>query len=279
MYTSAQSPCKSSNNAQETLEVAAGTSVLSRIPEFWRDQPRLWFTQFEAIVAPQKQGDDYKYYTVTAKLSKEEIIQVSDIITSPPATEKYKAIKERLISCYEESDDRQLQKLLSGMELGDQKPSHLLRKMRVLSKDKIGDDTIKLLWLRLLPPSVTTVLAVTEKMDVNKMSEIADKILANSQITEVSAVDQNKTNDDATTCILAQLASMRVELNAIQQGHRRSGQDYYNRQHYPLRSRPRANSRERRHLCFYHDKFRKYAKKCVKPCDWKQGTNSGSQGN
>ncbi|XP_075990176.1 uncharacterized protein LOC142985818 [Anticarsia gemmatalis] len=122
MYPSAQSPCKSSNNAQETLEIAAGTSVLSRIPEFWRDQPRLWFTQFEAIVAPQKQ-DDYKYYTVTAKLSKEEIIQVSDIITSPPATEKYKAIKERLIGCYEESDDRRLQKLLSEMELGDQKPA------------------------------------------------------------------------------------------------------------------------------------------------------------
>ncbi|XP_075990243.1 uncharacterized protein LOC142985886 [Anticarsia gemmatalis] len=238
MYPSAQSPCKASNNAQETLEIAAGTSVLSRIPEFWRDQPRLWFTQFEAIVAPQKQGDDYKYYTVTAKLSKEEIIQVSDIITSPPATEKYKAIKERLIGCYEESDDRQLQKLLSEMELGDQKPSHLLRKMRVLSKEKIGDDTIKLLWLRLLPPSVTTVLAVTKNMDVNKMSEIADKILVNSKLTEVSAENRNKTNDDTMTCILAQLANMRVELNAIQQGHkdyRRSGQDYYNRQHYPLR--------------------------------------------
>ncbi|CAH0700952.1 unnamed protein product [Spodoptera exigua] len=96
-------------------------------PEFWRDQPRLWFKQLEAIVAPQKQGDDYKYYTVIAKLPKEEIIQVSDLITCPPPIEKYKAIKERLISCYEESDQRQLQKLLSEMDL--------------------SDETIKLLWL------------------------------------------------------------------------------------------------------------------------------------
>ncbi|CAH0701181.1 unnamed protein product [Spodoptera exigua] len=153
-------------------------------PEFWRDQPRLWFKQLEAIVAPQKQGDDYKYYTVIAKLPKEEIIQVSDLITCPPPIEKYKAIKERLISCYEESDQRQLQKLLSEMDLGDQKPSHLLRKMRTLSNGNISDETIKLLWLRLLPPSVTSVLAVTEDIDVNKMSQIADKILINSTRTE-----------------------------------------------------------------------------------------------
>ncbi|CAH0682990.1 unnamed protein product [Spodoptera exigua] len=156
-------------------------------PEFWRDQPRLWFKQLEAIVAPQKQGDDYKYYTVIAKLPKEEIIQVSDLITCPPPIEKYKAIKERLISCYEESDQRQLQKLLSEMDLGDQKPSHLLRKMRTLSNGNISDETIKLLWLRLLPPSGTSVLAVTEDIDVNKMSQIADKILINSTRTEVSA--------------------------------------------------------------------------------------------
>ncbi|CAH0686386.1 unnamed protein product [Spodoptera exigua] len=194
---------------------------LSRIPEFWRDQPRLWFKQLEAIVAPQKQGDDYKYYTVIAKLPKEEIIQVSDLITCPPPIEKYKAIKERLISCYEESDQRQLQKLLSEMDLGDQKPSHLLRKMRTLSNGNISDETIKLLWLRLLPPSVTSVLAVTEDIDVNKMSQIADKILINSTRTEVSAVNGNKSGDDTMSCILAQLAEMQLELNAIQQGKSR----------------------------------------------------------
>ncbi|CAH0694899.1 unnamed protein product [Spodoptera exigua] len=212
------SPCKSSSSQQEALEISAGTAILSRIPEFWRDQPRLWFKQLEAIVAPQKQGDDYKYYTVIAKLPKEEIIQVSDLITCPPPIEKYKAIKERLISCYEESDQRQLQKLLSEMDLGDQKPSHLLRKMRTLSNGNISDETIKLLWLRLLPPSVTSVLAVTEDIDVNKMSQIADKILINSTRTEVSAVNGNKSGDDTMSCILAQLAEMQLELNAIQQG-------------------------------------------------------------
>lgn len=279
-----QSTCKSSCGQQETLEVAAGTAILSRIPEFWRDQPRLWFTQLEAILAPQKQGDDYKYFTVVAKLSKEEILQVSDLITSPPSTEKYNAIKERLINCYEESEQRQFQKLLTEMDLGDQKPSQLLRKMQVLGKGKMGDETIKLLWLRLLPPSVTTVLAVTEDMDIDKMSQIADKIITNSKLTEVSAVNENinKTDEGAMTCILAQLAKIQLELSAIQQDrrdHRRSTQRYYNRQQFPSRSSSRTSSRKRKHYCVYHYKYGNYARNCIKPCDWKQKFNSRDQGN
>lgn len=277
--------CKSSCNQHETLEVAAGTTILSRIPEFWRDQPRLWFTQLEAILAPQKQGDDYKYYTVIAKLSKEEILQVSDLITTPPATKKYKTIKEHLINCYEESYQRQFKKILSEVDLGDQKPSQLLRRMQSLGGGKINDETIRLLWLRLLPTSVTTILAVTEDMDIDKMSQIADKILANSKLTEVSAVNENinRTDDGAMTCILAQLAKMQLELSAIQRDHRNrrsSTQNYYNRQQSPSRSSSTANSRERKHVCFYHNKYRNYARRCTKPCDWKQEFNySRYQGN
>lgn len=273
--------CKSNCGQQETLEIAAGTSILSRIPEFWRDQPRLWFTQFEAIVAPQKQGDDYKYFTVIAKLSKEEILQVSDLITVPPTTEKYKTIKERLISCYEESEQCQFQTLLSEMDLGDQKPSQLLRKMQVLGRGKIGDETIKLLWMRLLPPSVTTVLAVTEDMDIDKMSQIADKIITNSKITEVSAMNESKTDESAMTCVLAQLAKMQLELSAIQRDHRNYRRDpsHFNRQHFLSRPSSRASSRERKHYCFYHNKFGNYARKCTKPCDWKQNFISKDQGN
>lgn len=31
-------------------------SVSAKIPEFWVDMPRLWFIQFESVMAPQKQG-------------------------------------------------------------------------------------------------------------------------------------------------------------------------------------------------------------------------------
>ncbi|CAH0403016.1 unnamed protein product [Chilo suppressalis] len=62
-----------------------------------------------------------------AKLNKEALRQVSDLIQSPPATEKYNALKRRLIAVYEESAESQFQKLVSEMDLGTQKPSQLLR--------------------------------------------------------------------------------------------------------------------------------------------------------
>lgn len=278
----AQSPCKANINQQGTLEVAAGTSVLSRIPEFWKDQPRLWFTQLEAILAPQKQGDEYKYCTVIAKLSKEEILQVSDLITSPPTTDKYKNIKERLIDCYEETEQRQFQKLISETELGDQKPSQLLRQMRVLGRGKISDETIKLLWFRLLPTSVTTVLAVTEDMEIDKLSQIADKIIMNSKVTEISAVSNDTSSDNNTACILTQLAKLQIDIDAIQQGqygYRPNTHNHFKkRQQFPV-MRPRTNYRGANRFCYYHERFGKYARNCIKPCGWKPMTYVRNQGN
>lgn len=88
---------------------------------------RVWFSHFESVVAPQKKGDRAMYQLVLAQMERQDIDHISDIIQNPPETHKYKALKERLIQVYEESEDEQFRKLLSEMELGDQKPSHLYR--------------------------------------------------------------------------------------------------------------------------------------------------------
>nr|XP_037870021.1 uncharacterized protein LOC110385715 isoform X4 [Bombyx mori] len=61
------------------------------------------------------------------------------------------------------------------MELGDQKPSQLLRRMRDLARDKIPDDTLRVLWQGHLPAPVRTVLAITETKDMEKLAAAADK--------------------------------------------------------------------------------------------------------
>lgn len=126
----------SSQQKAENGEVAV-VSVSSRIPEFWCDQPRLWYVQCEAILSNQKLSDEARYNLVVTKLGKEVVQQVSDILLKPPATGKFDTLKERLLKIYEESEIRQFQKLLSEMELGDQKPSQLLRRVRDLARDKI----------------------------------------------------------------------------------------------------------------------------------------------
>lgn len=112
--------------SSEVTEVSSVT-VLERISPFWTDQSRLLFTQLEAFVAPQKQGDEFKYNLVTYKLSKDEIQHISDLMLYPSETEKYGSLKERLNGCYDESEQWNFQKLLSESDLGYQKPSQLLK--------------------------------------------------------------------------------------------------------------------------------------------------------
>lgn len=268
------SGCQAKTCRAESQEVA--TTTASRIPEFWKDQPRLWFSQLEAVLAPQKQGDEYKFSIVISKLTKDEIILVSDIITAPPTTGKYATIKERLINCFEESEQQRLQKLLTEMDLGDQKPSHLLRRMQHLGRGTIGNETIRVLWLRLLPVQITTVLAVSETSDLNAISQLADKMMENIKINEVSTVKVNVNENEAMNSILNQLKEMQSEMCAMK--HVRQNVRHSTYQHYfPPRQRSRSRSRDRQYC--YHHKFQEYATRCIKPCDWKKGGIPQNQGN
>ncbi|XP_063834898.1 uncharacterized protein LOC135084085 [Ostrinia nubilalis] len=169
-----------------TSSELAAVTVSSRLPDFWQDQPRLWFIQIEAILKPQKLSDEAKFNLIVTKLGKDVIKQVSDILLSPPETDKFGTLKSRLLTVYEESENRQLQKLLSEIELGDQKPSQLLRYMRDLARGKIPDDTLNIMWQGHLPSSARAVLAVTDVKDLESLATIADKVLENTRPLQVS---------------------------------------------------------------------------------------------
>ncbi|XP_047532108.1 uncharacterized protein LOC125067493 [Vanessa atalanta] len=233
----------------------AVVTVSSRIPEFWCDQPRLWFVQCEAILVPQKLS---RFNLVVTKLGKEVIQQVSDILLKPPDVKKYDTLKERLLKVYEESEIRQFQKLLSEMELGDQKPSQLLRRMRDLAREKISDETLRIMWQGHLPPSVRGVLAVSEVRDLENLAAIADKVMETTrplQFAEVQAKSSSSTNASTssdTAFIIAELAKLSLKIRNIEK--QRNRREKY-RGH---RSRSRSASRIRNTmqnnpewLCFY----------------------------
>lgn len=87
-------------------------------------------------------SDEARYNLVVTKLGKDAVQQVSDILLKPPEVKKFDTWKEGLLKIYEESEMRQFQKLLSEMELREQKPSQLLRRMRDLARDKMPDETL-----------------------------------------------------------------------------------------------------------------------------------------
>lgn len=272
MFNCGASPAGASNGGYTSSnnELAVVT-VSSKIPEFWTEMPRIWFAQFETVMAPQKQGDDVKYSMVVSKLGKDAIRQISDILIAPPSTDKYSTLKSRLLSVYEESEERQFQKLIGEMELGDQKPSQLLRRMRELAKNtNVPDKTLLNLWTSRLPTHVRAVLTVSQDQNLDNLAGIADKIMENNR-GEICAIS----NDQSPIMLelLSQVSKLSLEVAALRaQVSDRNSNNLNNRN----RSRSRSKSRTRitpdspKWLCKYHLRFRNRARNCEKPCNWRK---------
>ncbi|XP_022126093.2 uncharacterized protein LOC111000815, partial [Pieris rapae] len=181
MSNSQNSGAERQVSSQSSSQEVSGISLSLRVPPFWRNQPLLWFCSFEAATADLKRSQAQLAQMVIAQLEKQDIQNIADLICSPPEADYYNAIKDRLISIYEESNSAQTKKLLSQVELGDQKPSQLMRQMKQLNKDKFPESTIKMMWLEHLPPHIRSVLAVSEafkiKTTLDDLTLLADKMM------------------------------------------------------------------------------------------------------
>ncbi len=63
------------------------------------------------------------------------------MILRPPSDDPYQALKEQLTKRTALSEQRRLQQLFTEEELGDRKPTQLLRRMQQLLGDRPGLDT------------------------------------------------------------------------------------------------------------------------------------------
>lgn len=267
----------SKSQEQQQPDAMAAISVQARLPQFWKVQPGLWFMQVESVLHSQKMSDEAKYHLVVAKLERDIILQVSDILAQPPANNKYTTLKTRLLEIYEESEAKKIKKLLNEMELGDQKPSQLLRQMKDLAKGRVTDDTLLYLWQNQLPTAVQAVLTVADK-DMDVKATIADKVLeATTAGSGIAAIGKPSTSREAD--LVATVTKLMARIDALEGRGRPRERRPYDRK-YRQGSRGPSNSRsqsrsgngastDKGRLCFYHFRFKQRATKCVQPCSWK----------
>ena len=253
-----------------------------KIPPFWRKRPDLWFQQVEAQfnIAGITQ-DQTKYSYVIGNLDCDVMEQVSDFIANPPSQNKFPSLKERLIAIFADSEEHKLRKLLNEVELGDQKPSQLLRQMKDLARNKITDEVLKSLWFQHLPLPVQTVLAVSSEQ-LDKLAAMADKITEVTTLQNSNSVNAVDTNTSPNANTLSRISDTLEVINSrleklefsrqrgqstgcSRQDHQRERSASRNRQEHK-RNSSKSPTKIDTNYCWYHLKFGNKAKRCRSPC-------------
>lgn len=248
-----------------------------KLPPFWDKNPQLWFVQVETqFTVCNVKADTSKYCLAVAALPSQVCECVYDILMDPPATGKYTALKTALIDRHALSEERRLEKLIERAELGDQKPSEVLRQMQRLAGDSVSDGALKKLWFRRLPKYMTVPLvAVEQNKDVTELMDLADRMYEASDAPEVNTLSnpkpgtskQSNYSDPAYNELkqqIAKLESMIQNLNSRDRSGSRQSQ--HSRGSSSNRSRSRSHGKT---WCWYHNKFGPRATKCTKPCGFK----------
>lgn len=249
--------------------------VAVKFPPFWDKEADLWFINIEAqFVLNNISQDQTKYYAVVSALNSEALSYVSDIVKNPPTSNLYKTLKERLIAEFSDSEQKRVKDLLLNTVLGDEKPSHLLRKMRQLAQDKVGEEFLKTLWIQRLPKETQAILSVSDG-DLDKLAQMGDKIIEVS-IPQVAAMqgqpdhDRNKFDVSELRTEIAELTEQVKHLSRSQQFR-----DDRSREHsVHRRHRSQTPRRVKEGLCWYHATFASKAKRCRSPCNFASAENS-----
>ena len=165
-----------------------------KLPAFWPKQPEIWFVQAEAQFNLHKVSDeDTRYYHVVAALDQETCTRVSDILSQPPRTGKYKLLKRTLLGIFNPNDRDRASRLLHPHCLGDRKPSELMDEMLSLLGGHEFFILAQQIFLEQMPQDIRICLANDDFSDPRQVAKDADNMLlarsetASEHVHEVTA--------------------------------------------------------------------------------------------
>lgn len=251
-----------------------------RIPPFYPEKPALWFAQLEGqFILSKITSDETKFYYAMAQLEPQYAAEVEDIITSPPAVDKYIKLKTELIKRLSASRERKVQQVLNLEELGDKKPSQFLRHLQNLAGPGLPEDFLRSIWVNRLPQRTQDIVASQLKSSLEDLAELADRlhdvIAPTSQVAAASALPSTSAEP-----LLLQIAELTRHVRALDaKVGRMSRPRERSSSHSRQRSASKRSTSNYRKFptCWYHHKFGEQARKCIKPCDYQSGNATGSR--
>ncbi|XP_076047340.1 uncharacterized protein LOC143028866 [Oratosquilla oratoria] len=195
-------------------------SVFRAHPFSDRD-PTIWFTILEC---------NFKAGHITTSLTKishacgllppDVLLQVWDTISKAPTSDTpYEDLKQAVLDHLESSKATRLKELISKKELGDEKPSDLLRRMKRLLGDKyaaFGRSILLHLFHKRLPPTIkVNLFSAKNKLLLEELATLADDFIASVPVARLTIA---KIADQSATQELTELVSkLTLQVSALQE--------------------------------------------------------------
>jgi hypothetical protein len=307
--TTATTAATTATQATETPHILAAVST--KIPAFWPNDPELWFAQVEAqFTASRITLSQTKFNHIISTLSTEVATEVRDVILNPPIEQPYEHLRKTLLERTSQTQRQRLQKLLSSEELGDRRPTQLLRAMEQLLGQAAAtfDQRMLLqLFMQRLPQNIQQILAGNAPdLSVQQVADMADRMMdvyqpqiaGIKQSPEIHTVRQHALSEQISA-LTAQLNilsfNMKRQFDAMREfdviSHRpRMQSEQRSRPQFPRRQSPHPNRHTAHNAnpapplprpaststqCWYHQRFGAQATKCLQPCS--SGNNPNPQ--
>ena len=261
----------------------SAVSIALKLPPFWPADPELWFAQVEAQFAYRKiTSQRSKFDYVVSSLAPEFAAEVRDLLVNPPADNPYTTLKTQLTKRTTASEQK-LQLLFTSEELGDRKPTQLLRRLQQLLGNRSGIDGsfLRELFLQRLPPNVRMVLASSpEGTGLEQLTELADKVMEVAVPTPppIAAVTTSPTLAEEVGQLCDNISRLEKMIKSLAQSRSHSNTRSSRRPSSPSPTNASDTTdppRDSDSLCWYHSKFGTNAQKCRAPCSWTSNSTAG----
>ncbi|XP_018652198.1 putative solute carrier family 35 member C1 [Schistosoma mansoni] len=273
------------HNLEDLSPVVIDTVITtkSRLPEFDRSDPELWFAQLEHYFTRHNiKSEGIRYRDLCSILPPSVAKEVRDLILDPPSPQPYTILRREIINRLSLSDSQRIQRLFQGETLGDRSPSQFLRHLQVLMGDNtVGEAVLKQGWIQALPCYVQYCLdAQDPETSLSHLARIADRIMERGPPTGPGTINHTQkvesAKDPVIEGLIASVKSLTEAVTRMQMGHR-------NRSRSPQRPRSKSQnrsqmSRQPGQFCWHHWKFGVNSTKCMQPCAWPKH-NSKTAGN
>ncbi|ERL86017.1 hypothetical protein D910_03431 [Dendroctonus ponderosae] len=225
--------------------------VSVRIPPLWGKNIRIWQMQVEAQFSNSNiVQEKTKFNHILAALESDVAEMISDFIFQLQSSQPYTDLMRQ-------SDGRKVNKLLTELDLGDRKPSHLLREMKVLAGTQVQPDFLRAMFLQRLPNNVRAILA-TSSDSLDNIASMANKIMELSTPSySTQAVVSTPTpphDNDRISRLETQVAQLCSTINSVKPRTRSSSRST----HQPTQLDVSSFD-----FCWSHIKYGRKARKCT----------------